>query len=216
MTIQGSVHKTGVLLGLVTASAAYSWNHSSPTLIGVSSILGFVMAMVTCFKKEWSPVTAPAYALLEGLALGGISRMLNSSYPGIALQAVMLTFGVLFALLGAYRMGIIRATEKFKAVVIAATLGVAMVYLASMILGLFHIDIPFLHSSGQMGILFSAVVVVIAAMNLILDFSFMEDAAAAGLPKYMEWYAAFGVMVSLVWLYLEILKLLAKLSRRND
>lgn len=221
MTVQGAVNRTALLLSLVIVSAAVAWNWTTSgqgdpfllTLVG--SLLGLVFCMVTVFKKEWSPVTAPIYSLCEGVALGGISATLNRSYPGVALQASMLSFGVLFALLGAYRFGWIRATERFKAVVIAATLGVGLVYLVAAVANLFGVKIPFLHGSGDMAILFSLAVIVIAAMNLIVDFSFIEEAAAANAPKYMEWYAAFGLMVSLIWLYLEILRLLANLSRRR-
>ncbi len=221
MTVQGAVSRTAVLLSLVMVSATVSWNWTTSgqgnslmlTLVG--SVLGLIFCMVTVFKKEWSPVTAPIYSLCEGMALGGISATLNRSYPGVALQASMLSFGVLFALLGAYRFGWIRATERFKAVVVAATLGVGLVYLVATVANLFGVQIPFLHGSGDLAILFSVAVIVIAAMNLIMDFSFIEEAAAANAPKYMEWYAAFGLMVSLIWLYLEILRLLANLSRRR-
>ena len=221
MTAQGAVQKTGILLGLVSLTAAFAWNrsqggHADASLWIISgTILGIIAALVTCFKKEWSPVSAPAYAAAEGLALGGISAFLNAHYPGIALQACMLTFGTLFGLLGAYRMGWVRASEQFKAVVVAGTLAGGLGYLVSMVFNLFGAQVPFIHSSGTMGIVFSAVVVVLAAMNLILDFDFIEQAASAQAPRYMEWYAAFGLMVSLVWLYMEILKLLAKLADRR-
>lgn len=219
MTVQGAVQKSGVLLALVSVGAAVGWNRAAQgggeLLILMGLVVGFISALVTCFKKEWSAATAPVYAFFEGLLLGGISAKLNAAYPGIALQACMLTFGTLFGLLGAYRMGWIRATEQFKAVVIAGTMAVGLVYLVSMIVNLFGAQVPLIHESGQMGILFSAVVVLVAAMNLILDFDFMEQAAAARAPKYMEWYSAFGLMVSLIWLYMEILKLLVKLARRR-
>ncbi len=219
MTVQGAVNKSGVLLALVSISAAFAWSRvgqpdSALWMIG-GVILGFIAAMVTIFKKEWAPVSAPAYAVFEGLFLGGISAQLNHAYPGIALQASMLTFGTLFGLLGAYRLGWVRATEQFKAVVCAGTLAIGLVYFVSMIANLFGAQVPYIHGSGDVGILFSAVVVVIAAMNLVLDFDFMEQGAAAQAPKYMEWYAAFGLMVSLIWLYMEILKLLVKLARRR-
>jgi uncharacterized YccA/Bax inhibitor family protein len=219
MTVQGAVHKSGILLALVSMGAAFSWNRAShggvELLILIGLVVGCISALVTCFKKEWSAVTAPVYALFEGLLLGGISAKLNAAYPGIALQACMLTFGTLFGLLGAYRMGWIRASEQFKAIVIAGTMAIGVVYLVSMVVNLFGAQVPFIHDSGQVGILFSVAVVVIAAMNLILDFDFMEQAAAARAPKYMEWYSAFGLMVSLIWLYMEILKLLVKLARRR-
>ena len=221
MTVQGAVHRTTILLSLVVVAATLTWNRTTGGhgdamfLTMAGSIMGLIACFVTVFKKEWSPVTAPIYSICQGMALGGISASMNAAYPGVALQASLLSFGILFALLGAYRFGWIRASEKFKAVVIAATLGVGLVYLVSMVANLFGAKIPVLHGSGQFAILFSLAVIVIAAMNLIVDFSFIEEAAAANAPKYMEWYAAFGLMVSLIWLYLEILRLLSNLSRRR-
>jgi uncharacterized YccA/Bax inhibitor family protein len=170
--------------------------------------------MITIFKKQWAGVTAPLYALCEGLFLGALSATLEMRYPGIAIESVALTFGTCFALLAAYRSGLIRASEKFTMGIVAATGGIAIVYFASMILGLFHVRIPGIFGSGPVGILFSLAVVVIAALNLILDFAVIEEGAARGLPKYMEWYSAFGLVVTLVWLYLEIIRLLSKL--RDD
>ncbi len=219
MTVQGAVNKTGILLALVSIGAGFSWNlasHGGGALwIVAGAIVGMITALVTCFKKEWAPVSAPIYAVAEGLLLGGVSAQLNALYPGIAVQACMLTFGTLFGLLAAYRMKWIRASEQFKAVVFVGTMAVALVYFVSFLLNLFGVRVPFIHEGGQMGIIFSCVVVVLAAMNLVLDFDFIEEAAAAQAPKYMEWYAAFGLMVSLIWLYMEILRLLAKLARRN-
>jgi uncharacterized YccA/Bax inhibitor family protein len=167
--------------------------------------------MVTIFKKTWSPVTAPIYAVCEGAFLGGISAMFEMQYPGIVFQAIVGTFGTLFALLAAYRSGLIKATENFKLGVVAATGGIAFIYILSIILGLFKIQIPYIHESGTIGILFSVFVVIIAALNLVLDFDFIENGERVGAPKYMEWYAAFGLLVTLVWLYLEMLRLLTKL-----
>jgi uncharacterized YccA/Bax inhibitor family protein len=168
------------------------------------------------FKKTWAPVTAPLYAALEGLFVGGISAMFEASFPGIVMQAVMLTMGVLAALLMAYKSGLIKATENFKLGVVAATGGIALLYLVNMGMRLFGFEgFGFIHESGTMGIAFSAFVVVIAALNLVLDFDFIESGAEAGAPKYMEWYGAFGLVVTLVWLYLEILRLLAKLQSRD-
>ncbi|MEY5048685.1 MAG: hypothetical protein RLZZ175_2044 [Bacteroidota bacterium] len=218
MTISGTVNKSLMLLALVSTTALFTYLNlgaaTMPIAIG-GAIGGFIFALITTFKKEWSPITAPIYALLEGLFLGGISGVFNQMYPGIAIQAVMLTFGVFFCLLAAYKSGLIKATENFKLGIVAATGAIFMVYMASMILGLFNIEMPLIHSNGTFGIIFSLVVVVIAALNLVLDFDFIEEAAANGSPKYMEWYAAFGLLVTLVWLYLEILKLLAKLSKRD-
>jgi uncharacterized YccA/Bax inhibitor family protein len=176
---------------------------------------GFVIALVTIFKKEWSPITAPVYALLEGLVLGGISAIFERSYPGVAIQAVGLTFGTLFVLLLAYKSGIVRATQGFKIGVIAATGGIAVFYLVEMVLNFFfHFQVPAINGSGPWGIVFSLFVVIIAALNLVLDFDLIESGVRMGAPKYMEWYGAFGLMVTLIWLYLEILRLLAKARRR--
>jgi uncharacterized YccA/Bax inhibitor family protein len=170
---------------------------------------------VTVFKKKWSAVTAPAYALLEGLFLGGISAAFEAKFPGIVIQAVALTFGTLFALLIAYRSGLIKPTENFKLGIFAATGGIALFYLVSMVLGFFHVNVPLINSSSPLGIGFSVVVVIIAALNLVLDFDFIEKGSQMGAPKYMEWYAGFGLLVTLVWLYVEILRLLSKLRSRN-
>ena len=223
MTISGAINRTGILLLCVLASAAWTWNQFFTTrdpasvspyiLIGV--IGGLVMALVTAFKKEWSPVTAPAYALLEGLFLGGFSAMLEMRFPGIAIESVALTFGTCMCLLLAYRSGLIRATEKFKLGVVAATGGICVIYFVTMILGFFGVHVPAIYASGPIGILFSLGVVVIAALNLILDFDVIEQGALRGAPKYMEWYAAFALMVTLIWLYLEIIRLMAKLRDRR-
>jgi uncharacterized YccA/Bax inhibitor family protein len=223
MTIQGTVNKTAIILCCLLLSAGWTWNmfYSSgnsavvmPWMIG-GAIGGFIVALITVFKKTAAPITTPIYALLEGLFIGGISSIFEAQYPGIVIQAVGLTFGTLFALLFAYKSGFIKATENFKLGVVAATGSIMLIYFASIILGFFGIRIPFIHDSGPLGILFSLVVVVIAALNLVLDFDFIEHGAEQGAPKYMEWYAAFGLMVTLVWLYIEILRLLAKLRSRR-
>jgi len=183
--------------------------------IGLGALAGFAVAIATVFKKTWAPITAPLYAALEGLVLGGISAMFERSYPGIAVQAVTLTFGVLAALLIAYTSRLIPVTANFRLGVAAATGGIMLVYLASFVLGFFGIAMPFLHDSGPIGIGVSLFIVVIAALNLVLDFDFIEQGAQNNLPKYMEWYAAFGLTVTLVWLYLEIIRLLAKLRSRR-
>ena len=225
MSLNGTVNKTGLLLLMTVLTAAYSWSQTmtpsgevapgAMVYLWGGAIGGLVLALVTAFKKEWSPVTAPLYALVEGLFLGAISAIYNAQFQGIVLQAVMLTFGIAFALLFAYRSGLIKATENFKLGVAAATGGIALIYLATIGLGLFGIRIPYIHESGLIGIGFSLVVVVIASLNLVLDFDFIENGVEAGAPKYMEWYAAFGLMVTLVWLYLELLRLLSKLQSRN-
>ena len=173
--------------------------------------IGFILAMITIFKKEWSPVTSPVYALCEGVFLGGLSALMELQYPGIVIQAVGLTFGTLFCLLAVYKSGLIKVTDNFRMGIVAATGGICLVYFASIVLSFFGAGIPFIHDSGPLGIGFSLFVVVIAALNLVLDFDFIEKAAEQGAPRYMEWFAAFGLMVTLVWLYIEILRLLAKL-----
>lgn len=223
MTLNGTINKTGLLLLLAVITAAFAWNQVEITAEGMTGGLyvwggligGFILAMVTVFKKQWAPVTAPMYALVEGFFLGGISAVFEARYPGIAFQAVLLTFGTLFALLMAYRSGLIKATENFKLGVVAATGGIALVYLATIVLGFFGIDIPMIHGNGIVGIGFSLFVVVIAALNLVLDFDFIETGVERGAPKYMEWYGAFGLMVTLVWLYIEFLRLLSKLQSRD-
>jgi uncharacterized YccA/Bax inhibitor family protein len=180
----------------------------------IGLIGGFVVALITTFKQAWAPVTAPIYALLEGLVLGGISAFLNAAYPGIAIQAVCLTFGTLLVLLLAYRSGLIPVTAKLRMGIVAATGGICLFYFLQILLGFFGIQFASINGSGIIGIGFSLFVVAIAALNLVLDFDFIERGAAAGAPKYMEWYGAFGIIVTLVWLYLEILRLLSKLRRR--
>jgi uncharacterized YccA/Bax inhibitor family protein len=191
-----------------TPEAVYPW-----VLGGV--IGGLVAALVTIFKKEWSPISAPVYALLEGLVLGGISAFFDKAYPGIAVQAISLTFGVLFVLLLAYKLRIVQATRGFKLGVIAATGGIALVYAVNMMMNLFgHASMSFLNAATPLGIGISLFVVIIASLNLIIDFDMIETGARMGAPKYMEWYGAFGLMVTLIWLYMEILRLLSKLRRR--
>ena len=222
MSIQGTVNKTGLLLLFVVVAAAWTWglSHSQtpeaafPWMIG-GALGGLVTALVTVFKKTWSPFTAPIYALLEGLVLGGISALFERSYPGIAIEAISLTFAVLFVLLLAYKTGIVRATRGFKLGIIAATGGIALVYLVNMVMAVFfHTQMSFLYSSTPLGIGISLFVVIIAALNLILDFDLIETGARMGAPKYMEWYGAFALMVTLIWLYMEILRLLSKTRRR--
>jgi uncharacterized YccA/Bax inhibitor family protein len=224
MTIQGTVDKTGILLACVLATAIFTWNRFFaggqdmqgviPFLMG-GTIGGLIFALATTFKPTWAPITAPLYGLAEGLFLGSISAMLESQYPGIALQAVALTFGTLLCMLLAYRARLVQATERFKMGVVAATGAICLVYLVTMLLGFFGIHVPYIHAAGPIGIAFSVFVVVIAALNLVLDFDLIETGAERGAPKYMEWYGAFALMVTLIWLYLEILRLLAKLRSRD-
>jgi uncharacterized YccA/Bax inhibitor family protein len=221
MSIQGTVNKTSILLLIVILCASFTWNkffaaqNVTPFLI-LGAIIGFVTAIITVFKKKLSHITAPIYAASQGLFLGGLSAMFEASYPGIVIQAIGLTFGTLFCLLGAYKSGMIRATENFKLGIVAATGGLMVFYFISFILSMFGVPMGLFHGNGLFAIGFSVVVVVIAALNLVMDFDFIEHGADIGAPKYMEWYAAFGLMVTLIWLYVEILRLLAKLqSRRN-
>jgi uncharacterized YccA/Bax inhibitor family protein len=221
MTMPGTVNKTGILLLCTIASSAWTWNrfHTNPESVGAlvlgGAIGGFIVALVTVFKKNWSPITAPIYALLEGLVLGAISAIFEVRYNGIALQAVGLTFGTLLALLIAYSSGVIRVTDKFRLGVVAATGGIALFYFAQFILGFFGIHFTTINGAGPIGIGFSLIVVVVAALNLVLDFDLIESGARSGAPKYMEWYGAFAVMVTLIWLYLEMLRLLSKIRSRN-
>ena len=220
MTVTGTVNKTAMSLAILFITATYVWGQGIAGtlpmgLIWGGFIGGFILAMVTVFKQTWAPYTTPLYAALEGAALGGISYIMEQQYPGIVSQAVFLTFGTLGSLLFAYRTGLIKATENFKLGIVAATGGIFLVYMLSFVVGLFGINVPLIHSSGTFGILFSLFVVVIAALNLVLDFDFIEEGAEKGAPKYMEWYGAFGLLVTLIWLYLEILRLLAKLQSRR-
>ena len=216
MTIGGTVNKTAMSLLLLMATASYTWTNPSPALMMFGLFGGLIMAIITIFKKTWAPYTVSGYALLKGLALGGISRFFEMQYPGIVSQAVFLTFGILAALLLAYKSGLIKATENFKLGVVAATGGIFFLYLISWIMSMFGGSIGFIHNNDTFGILFSLGVVVIASLNLVLDFDFIEEGAEMSAPKYMEWYGAFGLLVTLIWLYLEILRLLVKLySRKN-
>ncbi len=227
MTLNGTVNKTALLLVLTLAGALFSWAQFSAAMdagnpgaimpyVWGGAIGGFVVALITIFKKTWSPYTAPLYAILEGLFLGAISAMFELRFPGIVTQAVIGTFGTLAVLLMAYRSGLIKVSEKFKLGVVAATGGIALLYLAQIGMNLFGFQgMGFISGSSPLGIGFSVVVVIVAAMNLVLDFDFIERGVQQGAPKYMEWYGAFGLLVTLVWLYLEILRLLSKLQSRN-
>ncbi|MCP4155332.1 MAG: Bax inhibitor-1/YccA family protein [bacterium] len=226
MTLQGTVNKTLIMLLCIMFTATYTWKlffNQGPEAgaaamypwLMIGGIGGFIVALVTIFKKTWAPYTAPMYALLEGLFLGGLSAIMQARFPGIVIQAVALTFGILFMLLFLYKSRIIKPTENFKLGVAAATGGIFLVYMLSFILSFFGTSVPFIHESGTIGILFSLFVVVVASLNLVLDFDFIENGAEQGAPKYMEWYGAFGLMVTLIWLYIEILRLLSKLYGRD-
>jgi uncharacterized YccA/Bax inhibitor family protein len=224
MTVQGTVQKFGLLMIMVLGAASFTWSlyykgvDVMPWMWG-SMIGGFVLALVITFKKEWAPYLALGYALLEGLFLGAISAFFDyafrTTYPGIIMQAVMLTFGTAGAMYLLYHFGIIRATNTFRKVVITATAGIALFYLISLVLRMFGVQMPLLHDNGIIGIGISLVIVTVAALNLILDFDMMEQGAAHGAPKYFEWYSAFGLLVTIVWLYLEMLRLLSKLASRD-
>jgi uncharacterized YccA/Bax inhibitor family protein len=223
MTVQGTVNRTGFLLVLAFASAAWTWSiffrTGNPAAVAPwmwgGMIAGLVFALVTIFWQKGAPFTAPLYALAEGLFLGGISAFVEQYYPGVPLMAVGLTFGTLGVLLLGYTTRVLRATPAFVRGIVMATGAIFLVYLASWILGMFGVAIPYIHGNGLIGIGFSLAVVVIAALNLVLDFHFIEEASESGAPKYLEWYGAFGLMVTLVWLYIELLHLLMKLQSRR-
>jgi uncharacterized YccA/Bax inhibitor family protein len=220
MSVEGTVNKTGFLLLLLVCTASFSWmasvqNPAASTGLAFIGVIGaLIAALVTVFKKTASPISAPVYALFEGLVLGSVSSIFEAKYPGIVVQAVAITFGVLFCLLAAYKSRLIQVTNNFRLMVVAATGGIALVYFVGIILQFFNINLG-IFGSGPFGILFSVVVAGIAAFNLVLDFDFIESGAAFGAPRYMEWYGAFGLMVTLVWLYMEILRLLSKLRERR-
>ena len=219
MTLNGVVNKTAISMGILLLAAYYTYSNALMSYILIGFIGGFIVALITIFKKEWAPTTVPIYAFLEGLALGGISKMYANAFePGIVPQAIMLTLGILSALLFAYKTKIIKATENFKLGVFAATAGIGVIYLISFLMSIFGGGgLPVMNpaNSSMLSIGFSLFVVVIASLNLVMDFDFIEEGAAKGVPKYMEWYGAFGLLVTLIWLYLEILRLLAKLSSRR-
>jgi len=221
MTIQGTVNKTFVLLVLAIVGAAFSWqlaltNPASVPIWAIGGGLGaLVMAILTSFKQEWAPATAPAYALIEGTALGAISAVFEQAYGGIVMQAVLLTFGTLFGMLMAYKSGLIKVTERFRSILTTAMFAIMGVYLLSMVLGFFNITMPYIFGNGIFGIGFSLLVVGVAAFSLVLDFDMIRQGESYGAPKYMEWYGGFALMVTLVWLYLEMLRLLSKFQRRD-
>ena len=225
MTIKGTLNKFGFLFLMVLGTSFYSWKEFAEggnvvPLIWTGALGGLVVAIIIGFKKEWSPYLAPLYALLEGLFIGAISSMYNDAFaakaPNLIINAVGLTFGVSIAMYLLYSFKIIKATEKFRSVIITATVGIAIFYLLVWVLRMFGYDhMPFLHEGSVFGIIFSLFVVTIASLNLILDFDMIERGSEMGAPKYMEWYGAFGLMVTIVWLYIEILRLLSKISSRN-
>ncbi len=213
MTLDGAVNKTGILLSLCFGGAFVGWN--IPSLMIPAAIIGFILALVTIFRSpSKAGSTAPLYSFAQGIFLGGVTMIFENSYPGIAIQAIGLTFGILASLLFCYKSGIIKPTENFRLMVFSGTVGIGMVYLISILMNMFGgPGISMIHSNGLFGIGFSLFVVAMASLNLVLDFDFIEDGAEKGMPKYMEWYGAFALMVTLIWLYMEILRLLAKLRR---
>ncbi len=223
-TVQGTVGKTFLLLAILSFTAIWSWNAVASgtfpfAVLPISAIGGFIVAMITIFRPTAAPVTAPIYAAVEGLFLGALSQIIEQryhlKYPGIALQAVGLTCGTLFMMLFVYQTGLVRVTEKLKAGIITATGALGLFYLVTILMRMFGAEMPLVWSATPMGIGFSLLVIGLAAFNLLLDFDFIEKAAYAGAPKYMEWYGAFGLMVTLIWLYLEILRLLQKMADRR-
>lgn len=218
MTMDGTVHRACVLLFLVVVGAGWAWarfssvRHSREILayLLVGFFAGFLVALATILRPKWSPITAPIFALLQGLCLGVLSAALELRHPGIAIEAVALTFGTCFCLLLAYRSGLVRATKGLRLGTVAATGGIAVAYLASMVMSLIGVPMPHVLAGGVPGVIVSIIVVTVAALNLVLDFDFVERGIQSGAPKYMEWYAAFGLMLTLIWLYLEMLRLLTK------
>jgi uncharacterized YccA/Bax inhibitor family protein len=226
MTVRGSMNKFGFMMIMLMAGAVYNWHlfeemkqGTMNTLMMVGIIGGLIAAIGIMFKPNWAPVLAPIYALLEGLFVGGISAIMNAAfaekYPGLVMQAVGLTFGVALSMFLLYNFRVIKATERFKSIIMMATLGIGIFYLITMVLGFFGVNVSFMRDSSMLSIGISLFVVAIAALNLILDFDMIEQSAERGAPKFMEWYGAFGLMVTIVWLYIEMLKLLSKLGSRD-
>lgn len=221
MTMQGTMNKTGLLMLLVLAGAYYTWTafakgqNVQMFMIG-GAIGGFVIALITVFKKEWSAYTAPAYALLQGLFLGAISAYYNlafaESMPNIITNAVGLTVSIGIGMFLLYHFRVIKVTEKFRSIIFMATAGIAIFYLVVMVARLFGAQMGFMHDSSPMGIGISLFIIGIASLNLLLDFDMIEQGAAYGAPKYMEWFGGFALLVTLVWLYLEILRLLSRFA----
>lgn len=227
MTVQGTINKIALLLALVIAGAVFTWAKTmsgveTGSVVGVQGwmiggcISAFILALIITFKKNLAPILSPVYAICEGLCLGALSAYFEVMFPGLVMRAVLLTFSVLFGMLFMYKVQIIKVTQRFRAIVLAATVGIALAYLISFILNLFGVNMGFILGGGSFGLIISLVVVAVAALNLVLDFDFIEKGTEAGLPSFFEWYGAFGLMVTLIWLYIEILRLLATIaSNRN-
>jgi len=226
MTVQGTIKKIFALLLLVIGAAAFTWSKvnmsfelGEPSVRGWmigGSIAGFVLAIVITVKKELATFLSPIYAICEGLFIGAISAYFEMMFPGIIMRAVLLTFSVFFGMIFLFRIKLIRATQRFRSIILAATAGIALAYLVTFIVGLFGVNMAFMYNGGTLGIVISLIIVAIAALNLILDFDFIEKGAECGLPAYFEWYGAFGLMVTIVWLYVEILRLLVKIFGSRD
>jgi len=226
MSVRGTLNKFGFMMLMVMGGAVYAWNlyqsgaiQSMQMWMMIGIFGGLICAFAISFKPNWAPYLAPAYGILEGLFIGGISAIMNDAfqktYPGLVMQSVGLTFGVAIAMFLLYNFRIIKATEKFKSVIISATVGIGIFYLLTMIVRMFGVDMPFMYDSSLLGICISLFIVAIAALNLILDFDMIEKGSEAGAPKFMEWYGAFALLVTIVWLYIEILKLLSRFAKRN-
>jgi uncharacterized YccA/Bax inhibitor family protein len=224
MTERGTLNKFGFLFILVLAASSFTWSafyqgkDVTPWVIG-AAIVGFILAIITSFTPKYAPYLSPAYALVQGVFLGGISALFNYAFkdkaPDIVMQAVVLTFGVAIAMFFLYRFRIIKVTEQFRMGVVMATAGIALFYLIAIVLRFFGIHMALINEGGTIGIVFSLFVVAIAALNLILNFDMIEKGVAMGAPKYMEWYGAFGLLVTIIWLYLEMLRLLSKFAGRK-
>jgi uncharacterized YccA/Bax inhibitor family protein len=228
MTIQGTIAKSFLLLAILSATALWSWSATingqlQPVVLPAAGIGGFILALITIFKPSLAPWTAPVYAAFEGVFLGtlsclievGLSRKLGGQASGIAIQAVSMTAGTLFVMLFVYATRLIRVTDRLRAGIVSATGALCLVYLIAWVARLFGANIPFLYDASPIGIGISVFIVGLAAFNLLLDFDFIEQGERSAAPKYMEWYGAFGLMVTLIWLYLEILRLLSKLQERR-
>ena len=218
MTVSGTINKSIILWIFLAVSAFYSWTYPAvimPLLLPV--LMGaFVLAIVSVFKKTAAPFLSPLYALCEGLVLGTVSLCFEKMYPGVVVNAVLSTVCVLFCMLASYKSGILKATPGFQKAVIFSTLAIGLVYMADLLLNVFGVGkFPYIHDSSTLGIVISFVIVAVASFNLIIDFDLIEKGAQSGAPKYMEWYSALSLMITLVWLYLEMLKLLSKLSSRD-
>ena len=213
MTIEGTINKTFVATMICAGMAYVAWvNPAFRVMVLPAVIAAFIVGIVLTFNVKWAPVLTPVYAACEGVLLGSISSMYEMAYSGIVVQAVLCTFGTLFAMLAVYRSGWIQVNDKLRAGLMTAMLSICGIYFVSFILGLFGMNMGFLYGSGLLSIGFSIVVIGVAAFSLLLDFDFIERASNSGsAPKYMEWYGAFGLLVTLVWVYIEVLRLLSKL-----